>query len=72
MTPIYLDNAATTPMLPEIALEMRRIQVEDFGNPSSTHSYGERPRRLLDARVFFPIATAFNRLDQEGAIWPVL
>ncbi|MCA8944064.1 MAG: cysteine desulfurase [Planctomycetes bacterium] len=47
--PIYLDNAATTRMLPEVADRMREIQVEHFGNPSSTHEFGERPRELLDA-----------------------
>ncbi len=63
MHPIYLDNAATTPMLPEVADAMREVQVEHFGNPSSTHSFGERPQRLLeDARQFMRGSFGAGRL----------
>lgn len=61
--PLYLDNAATTPMLPEVAEHMRRVQVDDFGNPSSTHSFGARPARVLDdARDFMRGALGAGRL----------
>lgn len=46
--PIYLDNAATTRMLPAIAAAMREVQVTHFGNPSSTHEFGDQPRALLE------------------------
>jgi cysteine desulfurase len=50
---IYLDNAATTRPLPEVAAAMARIQLEHYGNPSSVHSFGSGPRQLLeDAREF--------------------
>ena len=33
MRQIYLDNAATTPLLPEVRDEVIRSLTEDFGNP---------------------------------------
>ncbi|MDD6416633.1 cysteine desulfurase [Lactobacillus sp. 23-2] len=61
---VYLDNAATTPMSPSvvdlIADEMRN----DFGNASSTHSFGREARRVVEhARQ--TIAKAINAKDQE-------
>jgi cysteine desulfurase len=44
-----LDYNATTPVDPRVADAMRPYLVEYFGNPSSTHSYGEHPRRALGA-----------------------
>jgi cysteine desulfurase len=47
----YLDHAATTPVLPEVREMMARVYEEDFGNPSSVHTYGRRARELVeDAR----------------------
>jgi cysteine desulfurase len=37
---VYLDNAATTPLLPEVFEAMRPFYLEHFGNPSSIHNYG--------------------------------
>jgi cysteine desulfurase len=45
--PVYLDYNATTPVDPRVAEAMRPYVVEHFGNPSSTHYYGEHPRRAL-------------------------
>jgi cysteine desulfurase len=45
---IYLDNAATTPMLPEVIEEMTKVMREDFGNPSSIHSYGRKARSIVE------------------------
>src|SRR6516165_3491112 len=48
---IYLDNNATTPLLPAVWDAMRPYLVEVFGNPASAHSVGRRARRALeDAR----------------------
>lgn len=44
---IYLDNNATTPPLAEVREEVLRVLSDEFGNPSSAHSTGERARRFL-------------------------
>jgi cysteine desulfurase len=45
---IYLDHAATSPLHPEVAEKMMPIMIENFGNPSSIHSFGREARRILD------------------------
>jgi cysteine desulfurase len=51
MTPIYLDNNATTPLLPAVWDAMRPFALDAFGNPASAHAAGRRARRALeDAR----------------------
>jgi cysteine desulfurase len=48
---IYLDNNATTPLLPAVWDAMRPYGTEVYGNPASAHSMGRRARRALeDAR----------------------
>jgi cysteine desulfurase len=48
---IYLDNNATTPMLPEVAEAMRPFLTDVYGNPASAHQAGRRARQALeDAR----------------------
>ena len=46
---IYLDNAATTPLDPEVFNAMRPFMLEDFGNPSSTHSHGRKVRAAIES-----------------------
>jgi len=46
---IYLDHAATTPVLPEVADAMRPYMTDVFGNPSSIHSFGQEAKNALDA-----------------------
>ena len=46
--PIYLDHAATTPLRREALDAMLPLLSDDFGNPSSVHSYGRRARAALD------------------------
>ncbi len=41
---IYLDNAATTPLDPEVLEAMLPYMKEQFGNPSSIYSYGRESR----------------------------
>ncbi|MFB2586000.1 cysteine desulfurase family protein [Herbiconiux liukaitaii] len=45
--PVYLDHAATTPLLPE-ARSAYIDALSIVGNPSSIHSQGQRARRLLE------------------------
>jgi cysteine desulfurase len=46
--PIYLDHAATTPVLPEVLEAMLPFFGPRFGNPSSTHRWGREARTALD------------------------
>jgi cysteine desulfurase len=46
--PIYLDYNATTPHDPEVIAAMRPYLEAVFGNPSSGHWYGEKPRAAVD------------------------
>lgn len=48
MKKIYLDNAATTPIRQEVIDEMIHTLQGDFGNPSSTHSYGRSAKTALE------------------------
>lgn len=46
-TPIYLDNNATTMVDPAVVEEMLPYFSEQFGNPSSIHSFGDKVGRAL-------------------------
>jgi cysteine desulfurase len=46
-SPVYLDHAATTPMLPE-AIEAMTEELAELGNPSSLHNAGRRARRVVE------------------------
>ena len=45
---VYLDNAATTPIAPEVVDVMVEVMRNDFGNPSSTHFYGRQVKALIE------------------------
>lgn len=48
MKKIYLDNAATTPLLEEVIDAMVEVMRTNFGNPSSTHSLGQEAKTILE------------------------
>ena len=48
MKNIYLDNNATTPLHPEVLEAMLPGLRENYGNPSSIHSFGRSARVQLD------------------------
>ena len=45
---VYADNAATTPVAPEVIAEMAPVFGESWGNPSSLHRKGREAKALLD------------------------
>ena len=79
--PIYLDYNATTPVAPEVAIAMRPWIEEQFGNPSSSHAYGQQAKQAVaqarqsvaaligaqsDEMVFTGSATEANNLALLG------
>src|SRR5262249_20829558 len=82
MDPIYLDNNATTTLLPPVVAAMRPFHEGSFGNPASAHRLGRQARQALeDAResvasllgahaeevVFTSGATESNNLALQGS-----
>ena len=64
MEKIYLDNAATTALRPEVIAEMVSVLQNEFGNPSSSHSFGRSAKSKLElARK--TIAQLLNVSSQE-------
>ena len=60
----YFDNSATTRVLPEGVELMTRIMTEDYGNPSSMHSYGLKAEHYLrDAAA--QIAGSIRAIPEE-------
>lgn len=45
---VYLDNAATTPVAPEVVEAMIPVLYNNFGNPSSTHAFGRQAKALIE------------------------
>ena len=61
---VYLDNAATTPLAPEVIDEMTKVLREHFGNPSSVHAFGRDAKNVVElARR--RIATLINAEPKE-------
>lgn len=48
MKPFYLDYNATTPVAPEVLQAMVPYLQEEFGNPSSTHPYGQAAHAAME------------------------
>jgi cysteine desulfurase len=48
MQRVYLDNNATTPVLPEVLEAMRPYFAEHFGNASSIHHHGQETRAAVE------------------------
>jgi cysteine desulfurase len=46
--PIYLDYNGTTPLDPEVIAAMRPFLESEFGNPSSSHWYGIKPKQAVE------------------------
>lgn len=64
MKTIYLDNAATTPLLPEVVEVVTKSMLGVYGNPSSTHQEGRKAKTAVEtARK--NIAKHFNAASNE-------
>ena len=48
MSTIYFDNAATTKVRKEVADSISLVIQNEYGNPSSTHSYGRSSKALVE------------------------
>src|SRR5437764_116314 len=49
MRRVYLDHNATTPLAPEVFEAMKPYWLEDYGNASSVHWYGQRAKAAVEA-----------------------
>lgn len=59
MQTVYFDNAATTPIDPQVIEIITKTMEQNFGNPSSTHQFGRKAKVLVEeARK--TIAKTFN------------
>ena len=48
MRKVYLDNASTTSLIPEVRDAMLPFLNEEFGNPSCIHEWGDAPREAIE------------------------
>ena len=48
MKEVYLDNAATTAIRDEVIVDMTKALKQNFGNASSTHSFGRSSKALIE------------------------
>ncbi len=64
MDKIYLDNAATTRVAPEVFEEMKSFFCEEYGNPSSAYEFsGNIAKKISEARK--TIADAIGAREKE-------
>ena len=64
MKNIYLDNAATTPIIPEVIEVISTTMANFYGNPSSTHQIGRKAKSLVES-ARKNIAKQFNAASNE-------
>lgn len=67
---VYLDYSATTPLRPEAAQAMAPHFADEFGNPSSIHSYGRDARQAVEdarQRTMSVLGAATGRLIYTGS-----
>jgi cysteine desulfurase len=64
MKTIYLDNAATTALRPEVIERITEVLQNSYGNASSTHSFGRSSKSLLE-QCRKNIASYFNVTASE-------
>src|ERR1700730_4280321 len=62
--PVYVDYNATTPVAPAVQAAIRPWLEEHFGNASSAHGYGQRPREAV-ALARQEVAALIGARDKE-------
>lgn len=67
MKEVYLDNAATTPMTPEVINEMTTQMKDAWGNASTGYSYGRNAKLVLENSRHV-LAQSINADDNEIVI----
>ncbi|WP_100615895.1 cysteine desulfurase family protein [Confluentibacter citreus] len=48
MEHVYLDSAATTQIRDEVIIEMTNVMKNNYGNPSSSHSFGRSSKSIIE------------------------
>ena len=48
MKKVYLDNAATTPIISQVIQTITEVMTETYGNPSSAHQFGRKARTIVE------------------------
>jgi cysteine desulfurase len=61
---VYFDNAATTPLDPEVFEAMKPLMLDMYGNPSSTHAHGREVRTQIE-HARRKVAELLNTIPSE-------
>ncbi|MBF2063868.1 MAG: cysteine desulfurase [Calothrix sp. C42_A2020_038] len=65
---IYLDYSATTPTRPEVATLIQSVFMQQWGNPSSLHEWGQRAATIMEtARC--QVASLINAATSESIVF---
>ncbi|PSF34500.1 cysteine desulfurase [Aphanothece hegewaldii CCALA 016] len=65
---IYLDYSATTPPRPEVRAFLQEVLTQQWGNPSSLHTWGNNAATVIEtARI--QVASLINASDPESIIF---
>lgn len=64
MRTVYMDHSATTPVDPDVVKEMIPFCQEEYGNPSSVYSLGQKARRAVE-KARGQVAGLINASSQE-------
>src|SRR5256885_14000328 len=65
MRRVYMDNNASSPLLPEVLEAMRPYFIEEFGNASSIHHHGQSTRAAVE-RARESVAALLGSRPSEG------